>query len=172
VFESLIGISVSTAISALHGETQRLRNEFVPKCFPKVPFTADHAIELGFLAIYIIDNMVKHPAHTSWLKYQEAVAKGYYSACAKTRSFSEEIFALVYLPRLEQYNLAIAENLVDLSRIQERQERLARSAATIGRVFAELCGHPEEKDYVLIGAGAAGMLHLSTERIFHSRLRA
>jgi len=41
----------------------------------------------------------------------------------------------------------------------------------MGDTFAELCGHRDDKQYSLIGAGAIGLLHITTERLFHAKLR-
>jgi len=61
MFETFLGISVDQAISALHGATAKLREDFGSKCFPDVPFSSDNAVELGFLAVYFIDGIIKNP---------------------------------------------------------------------------------------------------------------
>jgi hypothetical protein len=171
MFKSLFGISVDDAISALHGATQKLRDDFVSRCFPGVPFSAENGVELGFLAVYVVDDLVKNPQHPSWLNHREAVAKGYYSACAKGWAFGEFIFTMLYMPRMEQYNSALAEHLPELSTISDPRARFVLSAAVMGGVFADLCGHPDDKRYSLIGSGAVGLLHISTEKLFKAKLR-
>jgi len=61
--------------------------------------------------------------------------------------------------------------LPELSQIADAQKRFAQSAAIMGDTFAELCGHRDDKQYSLIGAGAIGLLHITTERLFHAKLR-
>lgn len=172
MFETLLGISVDQAISALHGATVKLREDFGSRCFPNVPFSSDNAAELGFLAVYVIDNIIKNPPHPSWAKHKEDVAKGYYSACAKGWTFSDVLFSMLYMQRLEQYNLALADHLSELSQITDPQKRFVQIATIMGNAFAELCGHPGDKRYALIGSGAVGMVHISSEKLFKSRLRS
>ncbi len=167
---TVFSISVDDAISTLHSATHKLREDFVSRCFPSVPFDTNNGAELGFLAVYTIDNLIKNPQHHMWAKHQEAVAKGYYAACAKGWAFGDLLFDIQYVHRLENYNLALADHLPELSQIIDPQKRFVRDASIIADRFAEFCGHPGDKRYTLIGSSAIGLLHLSTEKLFNSRI--
>lgn len=167
----MFGISINSAISTLHDATKKLREDFASRCFPGVPFDGHNGAELGFLAVYVIDNLIKNPAHPSWLRYRETVAKGYYAACAQGWAFSDVLFEIQYVHRLEKYNLALADHLPQLSQITDAQKRFTQGATIMGERFAEFCGHPGDKRYALIGSSAIGLLHLSTEKLFKSKIR-
>lgn len=169
MLENFFGITVTDAVEALTATTVKLRSDYASKCFPSLPFSPENDIELGFLAVYVLDNLIKSQQHSSWQKHREAVAKGYYRSLAAKWSFGDTLFSMLYLSRLENYNEALASQLAELPGISDSEKRLVASSTILGRRFAALCDHVDDPNYGLLDSSAIGLLYVSTEKVFNSK---
>jgi len=131
-------------------------------------------VELRYLAMYVIDGLIKHTQGRDWPEHREALAKGFYAACYGACS-SEEVedqdhFLMELYARQSYYDDGLSECIEELSKIADAETRFLRTTTILSQLFAEQCGQPDNPHYRLIAAGATTAIHIATRKIFRSGL--
>ena len=166
-------LTVDDASTAFAEATQNISTTLVPEVFSSVMLANPDRVreELFYLAVYVLDGLIKNPANASWATNCEAIAKSYYSKCAAILGEDHWTFAARFLERAAFYNAAMAKH-IEIASLPTRDDRIAKIAEHAGRLFAQLCGEPDDTNHALIGASACTTLNLTTERLFNSQLVA
>ncbi|SRR6266404_3719137 len=97
---------------------------------------------------------------------QESIAKQYYFKCAELAGEGVDEFMWRFFDQLNFYNHRISTYASEIVNLQSRDDRLVRLGVIVGKLFAELCGCPDEEKHKLIGAGAFIAVSLSTQQFF------
>lgn len=166
-------ITINDAAIAFAEATQNIATSLVPKVFSGVSLPNSQKVneELFFLAVYVIDGLIKNPVNQSWADNCERIAKEYYSKCAALLGEDHWTFAARFLERASFYNAALMQH-VAVANLPNHDDRITQIAILVGAFFADLCGQPEDAQHKLIGASAYSTLNLITERVFGSQLVA
>src|SRR6266850_2292075 len=92
-------ITVDDAATAFAEATQNIATTVIPRVFSGVTLSNAERVneELFFLAVYVIDGLIKNPVNESWAKNCEAIAKAYYSKCAAILGDDHWMFAARFL---------------------------------------------------------------------------
>jgi hypothetical protein len=166
-------LTVDDASTAFAEATQNIATTLVPQVFSSVTLANPDLVseELFYLAVYVLDGLIKNPVNASWATNCETIAKSYYSKCAAILGNDHWTFAANFLERASFYNAAMAKH-IEIASLPNRDDRIAKIAELAGRLFAERCGAPDDTNHALIGASACTTLNLTTERFFSSQLVA
>jgi hypothetical protein len=166
-------ITVNDAATALAAATHKVGSTLVPHVFCKVNLPNADKVngKLFFLGMYIVDGLIKNAVDESWKANREELAKQYYMKWSTTLGEGLTSFAARFLERMTFYNAALSRH-ISIASLPNRDDRLVTTAVLVGALFAELCDHPEDTQYKLIGASAFNTFNLTTELLFQSMLIA